>query len=166
GTTGTAGAGGTGGKGGATGAGGTTGTAGAGGKGGATGAGGTTGTAGKTGTDGGAPDGGETCAELKTEYAAAVAEGKMCNLALDRLTCQLQVNSTLGCPGCKVWVDDDKPAKAIQQKWDQAGCQSTIKLCPAILCVTPGKGVCKAPASDPTSTQGTCTSVVLTPVPL
>jgi hypothetical protein len=170
---GTTGAAGAGGKGGATGAagaggkGGATGTAGAGGKGGATGtagAGGATGTAGKTGTDGGAADAGETCAQIEADYAAALAAAQKCNLALNRLTCQLQASTGLRCPGCTVWVDDDRELKAIAAKWDAAGCAAMgVKICPLIACVAPGKAMCVADSAG--SIMGTCKRVVATPVP-
>jgi hypothetical protein len=164
GTTGTAGATETAGTTGTAGTGGQSGKAGSSGDGGKGGKAGSSGDAGKTGTDGGASDAGDVCAALQAEYAAAIAAGQKCNLALNRLTCQLKVNSSLRCPGCTVSVDDDKPAMAVQAKWAESGCAKKIAICPAIACINPGRGLCDANPADPGSIYGTCKSGGLTPV--
>jgi hypothetical protein len=163
GVAGTNGAAGTGSAGGTSGAAGTTGAAGTGaaGKPG-TGAAGTTGAAGNPGpgtagttgaagspADGGAvqPDAGNVCLGFEQQYAAALTAAKMCNIALDRLTCQISVDSSLSCPICKVWVDNKTQLDQIRKAWQDARCDQIKYFCPAIACVNPGKSMCNPPKS-------------------
>jgi hypothetical protein len=103
-------------------------------------------------------DAGDVCASLQKQYAEALAAAKVCNLALSRLTCQESVDTTLACPACKAWVDDRSTLDLLQKKWVTAGCDQVRRVCPAVLCINPGKPMC-SPVKGSTSTTGTCSSL-------
>ena len=76
------------------------------------------------------------------------------------------MNSSLACPACKVWVDDDRAAKGVQQKWDLSGCGQKVHICPAIACIAPGHAYCGPDPAAPTSINGICTAALATATPL
>jgi hypothetical protein len=183
GSTGTAGAAGATGMAGATGAAGNTGAAGMTGTAGNTGAAGMTGTAGNTGAAGmtgaagatgsagsggsgaaGATgDGGDVCTTLEEQYAAALTTAKKCD-PQGHNQCQQNVPTSIACPnGCSTMVNDTTPLDDISQKWQDAGCDKIKRICPAVLCVAPGKVMCVAGQGIDV---GMCTSGLLTPGPV
>jgi hypothetical protein len=133
-------------------AGGNAGSTGSGGRG---GAGGT----GRGGAGGQNSDGGVSCSELETEYSKAVADARTCNPEVSG-QCQQKVNSGLSCPGCQIAVNSTTRPDAIRMQWTKQGCTPGI-VCPAIICVAPGAGICTK--TDASSSGGTCT-MVPTPV--
>jgi hypothetical protein len=95
------------------------------------------------------------------QYTAAMAVAKQCNATLNTVQCQQEVDTSIACPGCKAWVNDTKPLDDVRQLWMQAGCDKIHRVCPAILCIAPGKGSCVA--STPGG-PGMCVGLSATPL--
>jgi hypothetical protein len=136
----------------ATGAGGNTGAGGSGAGGDATGAGG-------SGTGGGqGGQGGESCDKLASDYAGALTAAKACTPGATN-QCQKLVDGTIGCSGCKAYVNDTTTLDQIQNQWDSQGC---VRVCSAIACVTPpstctGSGPTTGGPGGGANPAGTCT---------
>ena len=140
------GAGGKPGSGGVVGSGGTPGTGGVVGTGGVKGTGGVTATGGVAATGGVSGTGGSgnmDCATLEANYDAEVnGPARICNATSLVNPCTYSYPSTLTCVGaCPTYVADDTNLKTYLQKWEDAGCASGLKSCPA--CTDPGGGSCK-----------------------
>jgi hypothetical protein len=160
-------AGGSTGTGGHAGAGGTGGHAGSGG-GGSTGTGGHAGGGGSTGTGGQgghSADGGVTCAELASEYQAALPAAEACAPNTANQCQTLMPLSLNNCSStCQHYVTDATTLIAIRAQWTDQGCGSTPVLCPdlAVLCLNPGTaGYCVA--TDGAAPGGVCGLAVATP---
>jgi hypothetical protein len=112
-------------------------------------------TGGSSGAGGSSPDGGlSSCSELTTQYAAALAASKSCDIGASG-QCAQQVPASLAvCSGgCTEYVNDATTLNQIQLKWNQAGCGNVAVLCPAIACLQPYAGVCVATDGG---SKGTC----------
>ena len=157
GATGGAGGGATGGAGG-----GATGSGGHAGAGGGTGTGGSAGAGGHpTGGQGGqAVDSGVSCAELASEYGAALPEAEACTPGAAS-QCQQLVSTSLGACSCQHYVQDATTLNAIRAQWTSQGCAAPVTtavvIC-AIACVSPGTaGSCVA--SDGAAPGGVCAGI-------
>lgn len=143
-------------------------TAGQGGLRGGAGQGGQGGVAGQSGTGGGPTDGGVTCAELVSDFAAALIKARACNPGATKQCTELAPVALTNCPGCDQYVNDSATLIAIQKQWF-AQCRPGGILCPAISCVALGPSSCVAnspPTAGPNagaSTGGTCTNSSLLP---
>jgi hypothetical protein len=116
------------------------------------------GTAGSGGGTGGA-GGDTTCSDLETAYTKALKNAKTCD-ATKTGQCQDLVGSSLACAGCQTHVNDTTKLTELQKQWTAAGCDTPIRVCPALACVAPDTGVCSS------GTNGdSCTDQVLTPLP-
>jgi hypothetical protein len=156
---GTIGTGGNGQSGGATGAGGgqsggATGTGGDGQSGGNNGKGGNNGNGGNNGKGG--QGGAESCDTLATDYANAMTAAKKCTVGAPN-QCQQLVNDTIGCSGCREYVNDATTLNAIETQWANQGCASG-HLCSTIACVTPPTSCVAATTGGPGSGAGMCES--------
>jgi hypothetical protein len=168
-STGGAGGGGNAGAGGRAGNGGHPGTGGGGG----TGTGGHAGSGGTSGTGGSAghsADGGVTCAELASEYQAALPAAEACTPGTAN-QCQTLVPLALNiCSNaCKHYVTDATTLNAIQAQWTGQGCDqpTALVVCPAIAiaCISPGtSGYCVATVGA--APGGVCGLAVATPATL
>jgi hypothetical protein len=101
-----------------------------------------------TGGSGGTkPDGGvKSCAQLASEYAAALEAAKACNPVLSVLQCTKPVGDELPCP-CPTFVNPANTKAAaelddLQAAWNQQNCGNAV-ICPAVLCPAPTGGVCQ-----------------------
>ena len=134
------------------------GTGGSTGKGGS-GAGGNATGAGGNGTGGGkGGQGGESCDKIASDYASAMTAAKMCTPGATN-QCQKLVDGTIGCSGCRQYVNDATMLDQIQNQWDGQGC---TQLCSAIACVTPpstcaGTGPITGGPGGGANAGGTCT---------
>jgi hypothetical protein len=153
------------------------------GSGGTTGSGGSLGSTGGTGgttvpPDAGAPDVvvpkdvqpnpdadelcGQTCPGLMQAYAEAIKKEQVCDPAAPN-QCLKQTQGQLVC-GCSVWVTTTVISDAVRKSFLDAGCARCIRFtaCPAIACVNPGVGACKAVSAQadrpiaPPPAQGQC----------
>src|ERR1700722_14048629 len=71
----------------------------------------------------GGQGGGEGGDAPETDYGNALAAAKKCMVgATDQ--CQLLVNGSLSCPGCKQYVNDATMLTAIQMEWTSQKCDS------------------------------------------
>lgn len=109
-----------------------------GGAGGQTGAGGS-GTGGNNGTGGGT---GDSCAQLESQYSVELAKAKTCSPNASN-QCQEMASTALAC-GCPTYVNDKSALDQLQSRWDQAGCQNSSTVCPALACVSPRGATCRA----------------------
>lgn len=135
------------------------------------GAGGSSGAGGKaaTGGHGGGGQGGQTvdsgvsCAELASEYSAALPAAEACTPGAAN-QCQQLVPLSLGiCAGCEHYVTDATTLNALRTQWTNQGCNLTTALivCPAVACISPGTaGDCVAVDG---SANGVCGYGVATP---
>jgi len=87
--------------------------------------------------------GGTACAQLESDYSAALTEAEKCD-ATQTNQCQSVVSISLSCPGCTTHVNDTSKLTEIETKYEQAGCNANPHPCPAIACVFPGTGACVA----------------------
>ncbi len=137
----------------------------------------TGGNSGNTSGTGGAggSDQQSACANLVSEYVAAVAAAQSCDVGQSG-ECQLLVPAALSsCGACPTYVNDDSKPKAIQQAWLDAGCNQLAsgpcaqELCLAIpsvcaVVLDTNRGTCVAgPAgtggSAPDAGLSTCASL-------
>jgi hypothetical protein len=95
------------------------------------------GQAGKAGVGGA---GGQTCADLAMGYSKAMLQARMCNTGLTSVQCAQLVSTALSC-GCPTYVNDSTELERINALWTAARCPPA-KICPAIACPNPNKGVC------------------------
>jgi hypothetical protein len=102
---------------------------------------------------GGTGTGGATCSQLQDEWAAALQQARSCSVGSGGGQCDQQAASTLGCD-CQTYVNDKSPLDPILSRWDAQGCQAQA-VCPAIACLAPRSGACRA--SD--AGGGTCADV-------
>ena len=119
------------------------------------GQGGAAGHAGGTGGGTGGTTGG-SCADLQSQYAAALTAAKSCSPS-GANQCQQKAPASLGC-GCETYVNNRTALDQLESSWNQAGCQNTI-LCPAIACVSPRAGFCRTNDAGGAS----CTDVLVMP---
>jgi len=105
------------------------------------GGGGATGTGGHAGSAGAGGAGGAACAQLESDYSAALTEAKKCDTT-NANQCQSVVSTSLSCPGCTTHVNDTSKLNEIETKYEQAACNANPHPCPAIACVFPGTGAC------------------------
>jgi hypothetical protein len=91
-------------------------------------------------TGGNRGSGGETCAQLQDDYTAALPQARSCSASSGGSQCDQQAPSMLGCD-CQTFVNDKGALDQIQQRWTIQGCQA---LCPAIACLAPRSGACRA----------------------
>jgi len=135
------------------------------------GAGGSSGAGGKaaTGGHGGGGQGGQTadsgvsCAELASEYSAALPAAEACTPGAANQCQQLVPLSLSICTGCEHYVTDATTLNALRTQWTNQGCNLTTALivCPAIACISPGTaGDCVAVDG---SANGVCGYGVATP---
>ena len=95
------------------------------------------------------PDAGETCAQLETDYSAALTAARKCTPgAADQ--CQQLVDLSVSCPGCKGYVNDATTLNTIATEWKNQDCKAGV--CPAIACIAPGTGVCQSTSGGPGET--------------
>ena len=99
----------------------------------------TTGSGGSGGTDAG----GKTCQDLTSEYAAALADAKKCDPAVNTLLCTAKTGSALFC-GCPTFYnpankDAVNQLATLSQQAQAMGCQVP---CPAIGCTDPTSAGC------------------------
>jgi hypothetical protein len=136
--------------------GGTTGTGGQTATGGHFGTGGRFGTGGQVGSGGQGGGTGRSCSQLENDYSDALVTSKSCTLgATDQ--CKQLVDSSISCPGCKVYVNDTTDLDAIKARWTDAGCAQMRSPCPAIACVATLPAVCSATSNGPGPGSGaTC----------
>ncbi|HSY38557.1 MAG TPA: hypothetical protein VLA79_03485, partial [Polyangia bacterium] len=136
------------------------------------GAGGSSGAGGKaaTGGHGGGGQGGQTvvdsgvsCAELASEYSAALPAAEACTRGAANQCQQLVPLSLSICTGCEHYVNDATTLNALRTQWTNQGCNLTTALivCPAIACISPGTaGDCVAVDG---SANGVCGYGIATP---
>ena len=118
------------------------GTGGAGGAAGASGAGGASATGGTQGGTGG-QGGGASCDKIQAEYKVALAAARACSPDATN-QCQKNVQSALGCTGCPTFVNDDSNLGQFSDAWNKGNCDQSQGVCPAIACIQPRSGVCRA----------------------
>ena len=106
------------------------------------GAGGHAGTSGSGGVGG---SGGASCDNLVSQYNAALSAARQCTVGAAG-ECQQSVSESLShCfLNCMTYVNDASALTAIKASWEQAGCDNSTGLCPAIACVEPSSGMCVA----------------------
>ena len=97
------------------------------------------GTGGTNGGSGGST--GASCAQLESQYSVELAKAKSCSPNASN-QCQEMAPDKLAC-GCPTYVNDKSALDQLQSRWSQAGCQNTT-VCPAIACVAPRAGLCRA----------------------
>jgi len=95
-------------------------------------------------------DGGETCAELETDYSAALATAIQCNPGSPN-QCQYLVERSIACPGCQEFVNDLTTLNTIVSEWNSQDCGATPHPCPLSVCLQPATGTC---ASTSTTSGG------------
>ncbi|HVT10312.1 MAG TPA: hypothetical protein VHO67_22785, partial [Polyangia bacterium] len=117
-------------------------------------AGGQTGTAGKSGAGGGP---GQTCAQIESAYATALTDAKACTIGAG-MQCRQLADTSIACPGCKVYVNDTTELAALKAQWTSSGCALSRGVCPAIACVVPSPASCQAIGMTRPLTDGTCSS--------
>jgi hypothetical protein len=105
------------------------------------GLGGSSGLGGYTGGMGGTPGlggrgGSQTCADIRSNFDAALAEAKTCNTTGQ---CQYLTNNQVEC-GCPTSVSHTDKVDSYRQAWSQYNCASGV--CPAIACPYVGSGIC------------------------
>jgi hypothetical protein len=105
-----------------------------------TSSGGTGGAGGASGTGG--QGGVATCAKIQADYKVALTAARACSLDATN-QCQKGVDSALGCTGCPTFVNDDSNLGQFADQWNKANCDQGV-VCPAIACVQPKSGVCRA----------------------
>jgi len=95
------------------------------------------------GPDLGGPDpcNGGACEKLENDFRAALTRARMCNPTL-KSQCLMTSATGLRCSGCKVWVNSNVELNAIRAMWNNAGCQTCPKMCPAIACRNITTGTC------------------------
>ena len=122
-----------------------------------------TGGHGSGGQGGQTVDSGVTCAELATEYSAAVPAAEACTPGAANQCQQLVPLSLSICTGCQHYVTDATTLNALRTQWTNQGCNLTTALivCPAIACINPGTaGDCIAVDG---SANGVCGIGIATP---
>jgi hypothetical protein len=86
--------------------------------------------------------GSNACDELQSEYAAMLTAAQSCD-PNGSAQCQQLVSASLSaCSNCTTYVNDASALGAIEQKWQQAGCDNVTALCPAIACLAPTSATC------------------------
>jgi hypothetical protein len=100
-----------------------------------------TGGAGGTGGTGG-QGGGSSCDKIQAQYNVALTAARACSPDATN-QCQKSVTSALGCSGCPTFVNDDSNLGQFSDQWSKANCDQGV-VCPAIACLQPKSGVCKA----------------------
>ncbi len=93
------------------------------------------------------------CSAIEREWNDAVRKDQACSPGISQ--CATQVNG-IGCGGCPVLVNGTVNTDAVRKKWQDAGCARCIRICPAILCVAPGRGVCEPVAMGGAAVIGQC----------
>jgi hypothetical protein len=126
--------------------------------GGQSGTGGQPGTGGQSGT-GGAP--GRTCSQLESDYATALTAAKACTIGAGP-QCRQLADTSIACPGCRVYVNDTTELAALKAQWTSSGCSLSRGICPAIACIVPSPASCVSntvtrPAVAP-NLAGVCSS--------
>ncbi len=102
------------------------------------------------------------CTTLETEYRDAIAKDQVCTTGANN-QCQQNVSSALACGGCTAWVNTKTTTDAVRKRWQDAGCNTCLRICPAIACVAPGTGTCQLPVGGAPGAPGKCISVYPTP---
>jgi len=104
------------------------------------------------GGSGGEPN----CDALAEQYQKALQAAQVCSPEIDRPQCTVQVQSSVPC-GCPVWanVDNEEELAALERLAQQA--ERCIMICPAVLCVEPGSGICSSSGSGD---AGHCESAI------
>jgi hypothetical protein len=108
-------------------------------------------------------DSGVSCAELATEYSAALPAAEACTPGAANQCQQLVPLSLSICTGCEHYVTDATTLNALRTQWTNQGCNLTTALivCPAIACINPGTaGDCVAVDG---SANGVCGYGIATP---
>jgi hypothetical protein len=114
---------------------------------------------GTAGTSGQGGAGGATCAELVSDYAAAMTPARACTPGATG-QCQVLVSTTLSsCTGCSTYVNEATTLNKIRTQWTNQGCAVPVA-CPPILCIAPGPTSCVA--TDSGAPGGTCTITLAT----
>ena len=87
-----------------------------------------------------------SCADLVTQYAAALPAARSCDVNASGQCQQLASESLSPCfLGCKMRVNDASALNAIELTWEQAGCDALVGIaCPLIACIQPTAGLCVA----------------------
>jgi hypothetical protein len=98
---------------------------------------------------GGAGGNSAVCAQVDTQYQAAMTSARMCSLASGHAPCQVDVLAMLGCP-CHTYVDEGTTLNTLAAQWNSNGC---TRVCVAAACVLPQAGNCVVSG---TSSNGTC----------
>jgi hypothetical protein len=80
--------------------------------------------------------GGQTCADIRSNFDAALAEAKTCNATGQ---CQYLTNNQVEC-GCATSVSHTDRVDSYRQAWSQNNCASGA--CPAIVCPYVSSGIC------------------------
>lgn len=110
--------------------------------GGASGTGGVTASGGVTGS-GGNGSGSDTCDQLAADYQKEMPRARMCTLGIGSSQCQHAVSAALGCgTGCVTYVQDPGNLDELKKKWTSNNCDSRIRACTAIACVSAQPGNC------------------------
>lgn len=87
---------------------------------------------------------GGLCQTIEADYAKAVSSARQCVPGAAG-QCTKQVSSSLGCPGCAMWVNSTEIVDAQRKRWTDAGCERCLRFraCPAIACLPLVTGVCQ-----------------------
>jgi len=115
------------------------------------------GSGGMTGT-GGAGGSGPTCTQLQKQFAAALADAKMCVVGGTGY-CGVVTSDKLDC-GCPTHVNDTKNIDPIRTQWAQSGCSSGV--CPNIACLVYKGATCAVPSG---ATAAVCQDQATLPTP-
>jgi hypothetical protein len=99
--------------------------------------------------DAGNNDGPVDCTQLQHDYAAALADAKVCTNS-GGVSCQQPVSDQLAC-GCTTYVVRVDRLAQIRQSWMDGGCDPGV--CPAIACIPPSGGSCVVASG---ATSGHC----------
>ena len=111
--------------------------------------------------DGACPCNAQACADLETQYAAALAEAKQCSPQLPVEQCLSTADDALACP-CPTTVNKGPGTEKMDQlreQWNNLGCGDVID-CPEIACPEPAAGQC---VPNPNGPNGVCSDLYTSP---
>jgi len=87
----------------------------------------------------------DVCADLATQYQAALTAALSCQVGAANQCGQSVVSALTSCPNaCSIQVNDATTLLAIQQRWTQASCAYLVANCPPYGCPTPAGASCTA----------------------
>jgi hypothetical protein len=89
------------------------------------------------------------CNELAEQYHEALTKAQECSPEIDTPQCTEGVEDALFC-GCPTWAnpENEEALDELERIAKEGASCAAIVLCPAILCIAPGSGVCTSSGGD------------------